>query len=92
MPHELSQDEDDSQTTRVEATDIEKGKERERPIGNLRRQTTAKDFIVGFEGPNDPLNARNWPFRKKAYVVRSSSVAYSAVADLPADLVRRIPR
>lgn len=26
---------------------------------------TTKDFIVDFEGPEDPYHPRNWPFRKK---------------------------
>ena len=31
----------------------------------LSHMKTSKDFIVYFEGPDDPFHPRNWPFRKK---------------------------
>ncbi|OAX82965.1 hypothetical protein ACJ72_02683 [Emergomyces africanus] len=32
----------------------------------LSHQKTSPDVIVDFDGPDDPYNPKNWPFRKKA--------------------------
>lgn len=42
------------------------------PIPSEKSDPDAKpagdDSIIDFEGPDDPLNALNWPFRKKIVV------------------------
>jgi hypothetical protein len=38
------------------------------PRFDTAKQPLEDDNVIDFEGPEDPYNAMNWPFRKKVFV------------------------